>query len=86
MIYRCGRASIFVRSYAGFILSNIKNTASYIASIVLGRKQARIDIGIRLRVFFELFYLLPKNLISRLKIRSSMTVSDNSIEDWIKKF
>ncbi|MBE3094145.1 MAG: glycosyltransferase [Actinobacteria bacterium] len=86
MIYRCGWASIFVRSYAGFILSNIKNTASYVASIVLGRKQDRIDIGIRFRIFFELFYLLLKNLISRLKIRSSMTVSDNSIKSWIKKF
>ena len=86
MIYRCGWASIFVRSYAGFILSNIKNTASYVASIVLGRKQDRIDIGIRFRIFFELFYLLPKNLISRLKIRSSMTVSDNSIKSWIKTF
>jgi len=86
MIYRCGWASIFVRSYAGFILSNIKNTASYAAGIVLGRKQDRIDIGIRFRIFFELFYLLPKNLISRLKIRSSMTVSDNSIKSWIKKF
>lgn len=86
MIYRCGWASIFVRSYAGFILSNIKNTASYVASIVLGRKQDRIDIGIRFRIFFELFYLLPKNLISRLKIRSSMIVSDNSIKSWIKKF
>ncbi|MBU4449688.1 MAG: glycosyltransferase family 2 protein, partial [Actinobacteria bacterium] len=31
MIYRCGWASIFVRSYAGFILANIKNTASYVA-------------------------------------------------------
>lgn len=86
MIYRCGWASIFVRSYAGFILANIRNTASYFARIVLGRKQARIDIGIRFRIFFELFYLLPKNLISRLKIRSSMTVSDNSIKSWIKKF
>jgi GT2 family glycosyltransferase len=86
MIYRCGWASIFVRNYASFILSNIKNTASYVASIVLGRKQDRIDIGIRFRIFFELFYLLPKNLISRLKIRSSMTVSDNYIKSWIKKF
>jgi GT2 family glycosyltransferase len=86
MIYRCGWASIFVRSYAGFILSNIKNTASYVASIVLGRKQDRIDIGIRFRIFFELFYLLPKNLISRLKIRYRVTVSDNSIKSWIKKF
>ncbi len=86
MIYRCGWPGIFVRSFAGFILSNIKNTASYIASIVSGRKQDRIDIGIRFRIFFELFYLLPKNLISRLKIRSSMTVSDNSIKGWIKKF
>ena len=86
MIYRCGWASIFVRSYAGFILSNIKNTASYVASIVRGRKQDRIDIGIRFRIFFELFYLLPKYLISRFKIRSSMTVSDNSIKSWIKTF
>ncbi|MCL5071342.1 MAG: glycosyltransferase [Actinobacteria bacterium] len=86
MIYRCGWAGIFVRSYAGFILSSIKSTASYIASVVLGRKQDRIDIGIRFRIFFELFYLLPKNLISRLKIRSLMTVPDNSIKSWIKKF
>jgi len=86
MIYRCGWASIFVRSYAGFILSNIKNTASYVASIVRGRKQDRIDIGIRFRIFFEFFYLLPKYLISRLKIRSSMTVSDNFIKSWIKTF
>ena len=86
MIYRCGWASIFVRSYAGFILSNIKNAAFYVASIVRGRKQDRIDIDIRFRIFFEFFYLLPKYLISRLKIRSSMTVSDNFIKSWIKKF
>jgi len=86
MIYRCGWPYIFIRSYAGFILSNIKNTASYITRIALGRKDYRIDIGIRSRIFFELFYLLPKNLISRLKIRSSMTVSDDSIKNWIKNF
>lgn len=86
MVYKCGWASIFARSCAGFILSNIKNTASYITSIIMRRKQDRIDIGIRFRIFFELFYLLPKNLISRLRIRSSMTVSDNSIKSWIKEF
>ncbi|MCL5073810.1 MAG: glycosyltransferase, partial [Actinobacteria bacterium] len=86
MIYRCGWLSIFIRSYAAFVISSIKDIASYIASIVLGRKQDRIDIGIRFRIFFELFYLLPKNLVSRLKIRSSMTVTDNYIKSWIKKF
>jgi GT2 family glycosyltransferase len=86
MIYRCGWSAILIRSYAGFILSNIKNTASYVAGIFLGRKQYRIDIGIRLRIFFELFYMLPKNLIPRLKIRSSITVSDSFIKCWIKNF
>ncbi|MCL4415741.1 MAG: glycosyltransferase [Actinobacteria bacterium] len=86
MIYRCGWVSIFAGSYAAFIISSIKDTASYIASIVRGKKQDRIDIGIRFRIFVELFYLLPKNLVSRLKIRSSMKVPDNSIKSWIKKF
>lgn len=86
MIYRCGWPILFIRSYAGFLLAGVKNMVSFITGIVSGKKKSGMIVRIRSRIFFEFFYLLPKNFISRLKIRSSPSVSDNTIKSWIRKF
>jgi len=86
MIFRCGWTLLFVRSYAAFVLSNIINVISYMTGMLKGRRQNRIDIPIRIKIFFELFYLLPRNLPDRIKIRRNNKIQDKSIKSWIKNF
>jgi hypothetical protein len=86
MIFKCGWPLLFFKSYAVFILSNIINTLSYFAGKMKGMRQKRIDIPIRIRVFFELFFLLPKNFLKRIKVRKKSKISDGMIRDWIRDF
>jgi GT2 family glycosyltransferase len=86
MIFKCGWPLLFFKSYAVFILSNIINTLSYLAGKIRGTGQKRIDIPVRARVFFELFYLLPKNLLNRIRVRKKSKISDSTVKDWIRDF
>lgn len=86
MIFKCGWALLLFKSYAAFILSNIINILSYLAGKLRGVRQKRIDIPIRIRIFFELFYLLPKNLLGRIKIRNGRKIHDRIIKSWIRDF
>ena len=86
MIFKCGWAFLFFKSYAAFILSNIINILSYLAGKLRGVRQKRIDIPIRIRIFFELFYLLLKNLLGRIKIRNGRKINDKIIKNWMRDF
>lgn len=86
MIFKCGWPLLFFKSYVVFILSNVINTLSYLAGKIRGIRQKRIDIPIRIRVFFELFFLLPKNFLKRIKVRKKSKISDNMVRDWIRDF
>ena len=86
MIFKCGWPFLFFKSYAIFILSNIINILSYLAGTLRGIQQRRIDIPIRIRIFFELFYLLPKKLLNRIKIRKNSKIGDRMIKSWMRDF
>lgn len=86
MIFRCGWPVLFLRCYTLFVLSTIKNAAFYAANLLIGKRLKRVDIPVRVRVFFELFYMLPKNLSARLKIRKGRKVSDKIIKSWMRNF
>jgi len=86
MIFKCGWLFLFIKSYLVFIFSNIINILYYIARLPAGKRQKRIDIPIRIRIFFELFYILPKNLISRIRIRTGRKVQDRIIKSWMRSF
>jgi len=86
MIFKCGWPFLFFKSYVVFILSNIINILSYLAGTLRGIQQRRIDIPIRIRIFFELFYLLPKKLLNRIKIRKNSKIGDRMIKSWMRDF
>lgn len=86
MIFKCGWPLLFIRSYLAFIFSGIISILYYLAGLLKGAKQRRIDIPIRIRIFFELFYMLPRYLIKRIKIRNNNRVQDRIIKSWIRSF
>lgn len=86
MIFKCGWPFLFIRSFLGFVFSNIINVFYYFANLLKGIKQKRIDIPIRIRIFFELFYILPGNLIKRIKIRAGKKLQDKIIKSWMRDF
>jgi GT2 family glycosyltransferase len=86
MIFKCGWPLLFFKSYVVFIISNIINILSYLTAMLRGIRQRRIDILIRIRIFFELFYLLPKNLFNRIKTRKDIKISDRIIKNWVRDF
>lgn len=86
MIFKCGWPTLFIKCYFAFVGSTILNLFFYMVGILKGKKQKRIDIPIRIRVFFELFYLIPGNWIKRLKIRLTKKIPDKAIKSWIRSF
>ncbi len=86
MIFKCGWPFLFIRSYLVFIFSNIINILYYLVNLLRGIKQRRIDIPIRIRIFFELFYILPRNLMNRIRIRTNSKVQDRTIKSWMRNF
>ena len=86
MIYKNGWLLIFIRSQAAFIVSKAIHTIYYISQLARGSKVKRMDIPIRFRVFFEMFYLLPKYLKKRLDIRLSSKIRDMQIKTWLRDF
>ena len=86
MIYKNGWLMIFLRSQAAFAVSKAIHTLYYMGQLARGRKVRRIDIPIRFRIFFEMFYLLPKYLRKRLDIRLSSKIRDRQIKIWFRDF
>lgn len=86
MIFKCGWPRAVLKSLAAFVAAKAIHTTYYIARLISGRKIKRIDIGIRFRVFFRLFYLLPAFFADRLRIRSGRTIKDRKIMNWFRDF
>ena len=86
MIYKCGWFSVFLRSQAAFAVSKAIHTIFYISQLIRGRRIRRIDIGIRFKIFFRLFYLLPAFIVKRIRIRSGKRISDRKIKEWFRDF
>ncbi len=86
MIFKCGWPGLVLRSLAAFAAAKAIHTAFYLAQLIRGRKINRIDIGIRFRIFFRLFYLLPAFLPRRAAIRSSRKIRDRKIKKWFRDF
>lgn len=86
MIFKCGWPVLFLKCYTLFVLSTIAHVVVYAANLLVGRRLKRVDIPARARVFFELFYMLPKNLAARFKIRKGRKVSDKIIKSWMRNF
>jgi GT2 family glycosyltransferase len=85
-IFRCGWCSLFARAYFAFIAAAVLAIAGCAKEFLRGKRCNRPDIAIRLRIIFGFFYILPKNIISRLKIRSSKKVPDSQIKKWAISF
>jgi GT2 family glycosyltransferase len=85
-IYRCGWARLVLRSQAAFAASLILGIAGLAKSALKGKKQHRPDIIIRLRILFELFYLLPLHFFKRVKIRKTHIVNEHYIKKWFVGF
>jgi len=75
-----------VRCYLAFVASSLIHLLYYLISLLGGARPKSIDIPVRIRVFFELFYLLPKNLVRRIKIRTGCKVRDKNIKSWMRDF
>jgi GT2 family glycosyltransferase len=86
MIYKNGWLLAFIRSQAAFTVSKAIHTLYYMSQLARGSKVRRMDIPIRFRIFFEMFYLLPKYLKKRLDIRLSSKIRDRQIKAWFKGF
>ncbi len=85
-IYKCGWFTKFIRCYFSFLLSVFTTTFMHFLSVLKGKKQARPDIRARIRIFFELFYLIPKNLWKRSVIRNSTKKGDAEIIKFMADF
>ncbi len=85
-IFKCGWFAKFAGSYFTFVLSVFSSTSFYILSAIRGKKVNRPDIRARIRIFFELFYLLPKNLGKRSRIRKNASLGDSEIKKWTIDF
>ena len=86
MIFKCGWLKLAAKSYLALIYSIFLSFAYFFLNLLKGGKQRRTDMPIRIRIFFELFYIFPKNFIKRLAIRSQMKLKDTTIKNWFKEF
>jgi GT2 family glycosyltransferase len=85
-VYRCGWPKLVLRSQAAFMASLILAIAGLIKGFMKGKTPHRPDIIIRVRIFFELFYLLPLHFFKRAKIRKTRVVNEYYIKKWIVDF
>ncbi|MGM0365299.1 MAG: glycosyltransferase [Actinomycetota bacterium] len=86
MIFKCGWPSLFLKSFIAFFASMVFNVFYSVAGLLRGRKINRVDIPIRVKLFFKFFYLFAFYFKKRLSIRRSAAAADNKIRMWIKDF
>lgn len=86
MIYKCAWFGAFLKNYLSFAASAFINLAHLIVLKIRKLSVSRIDIPIRIRIFFEFFILFFQKLPERIKIRRNKTVSDNEIIKWLNDF
>ncbi|MEA2016407.1 MAG: glycosyltransferase family 2 protein [Actinomycetota bacterium] len=86
MIFKCGWPLLFIKCYLAFVVSGLIHILYYLFNLLRGDRHKRIDIPVRIRVFFEFFYLLPKNMVRRIKIRAGRKGKDKIIKSWMRSF
>jgi len=86
MIYKCGWPLSFLKNYLSFCGAAFINLAYLIISKIKGKTVDRIDIPIRIRIFFEFFVFMICCLGQRIKIRMGKLVPDKEIKMWQENF
>jgi len=86
MVYKCAWFTGFLKSYLNFCAAAFINLIFLIISRIKGENPERIDIPIRVRIFFEFFILVVLRFILRIKIRTGTVISDNEIKAWMQDF
>ncbi|MCL5771249.1 MAG: glycosyltransferase [Actinobacteria bacterium] len=86
MIYKCGWPMAFLKNYLSFCTSAFINLVYFIIAKIKRKKLDRIDIKIRIRIFFEFFVLMIFYLVKRIKIRITAKISDLEIKKWQTDF
>jgi len=86
MIYKCGWPLSFLKSYLSFCATAFISLIYIIISKLKGVKTDRIDVPIRIRIFFEFFILMICRLAQRIKTRMSAKISDSEIKAWQENF
>ncbi|MBN1298604.1 MAG: glycosyltransferase family 2 protein [Actinobacteria bacterium] len=85
-IFRCAWFSAFVKNYFLFTVHSFAHTIFYIAARIRGAKQNRPDIKARMRIIVEMFWLLPAQLASRVRIRKEIKIPDPQIKKMMADF
>jgi len=85
-IFRNGWFALWIKNIALFYISAAAHTAFYIAGAISGSKQQRPDIKARLKIMFELFYMLPAQSAARYRIRNKRKVADSEIKKLLVNF
>ncbi|MDD3520947.1 MAG: glycosyltransferase [Actinomycetota bacterium] len=86
MIYKCAWFGAFLKNYLSFAASAFINLGHAIILKIRRRPVSRIDIPIRIKVFFEFFILLFQKLPERIKIRRDAKLKDDEIIKWLNDF
>ncbi|MCE5328889.1 glycosyltransferase family 2 protein [bacterium] len=86
MIYKCGWPLGFLKNYLSFCTAALINFVYLIISKLKGKSLDKIDIMIRVKIFFEFFILMVCFLGQRINVRRGSIVSDKEIKAWQKNF
>ncbi len=86
MIFKCGWPSLFFRAWLAFTASMALSLAYGARCLVKGKKPDRIDIPIRVKLFFTFFFLFVPYIKKRFNIRGAAAVPDSQIKKWIRDF
>ncbi|MDD5659104.1 MAG: glycosyltransferase [Actinomycetota bacterium] len=86
MIYKCCWFSGFIKNYISFCAAAFINFIYLVINKIRRKSLDRIDITIRMRIFFELFILMACFLGKRISIRKGSIISDEEIKTWQKNF
>ncbi|MCG9478766.1 MAG: glycosyltransferase family 2 protein [Actinomycetia bacterium] len=85
-IFKCGWFSLLARTWLAFAGSMVYHGGYYGFLLLAGRKPNRVDIPIRVKLFFKFFYLFAAYLGARARIRFSAVVKDKQIKKWMRSF
>jgi GT2 family glycosyltransferase len=82
MIYRCAWFKAFLKNYLSFTASAFISFLYMILSKLRKTPVSRIDVPIRMKIFFEFFLVFFSMLPGRIKIRKNAKVKDKEIVKW----
>ncbi len=86
MILKCGWPALFFKSWLAFMASAALAIAQGARCLLSANKPQRVDIPIRVKLFFQFFYLFIATLKKRVNIRGNAACPDSRIKAWTKDF